>query len=92
MRIEIITQANCPKCDHLKRILTYPTVRMKDIQFNDIAQYPKSLLDDYLIIRTPTIMVWNDEGALEIIEKGMTLKNISKRIKAHTGIEIRNIY
>jgi hypothetical protein len=65
---------------------------MKDITFNDKSQYPQSWLDDYLIIHTPTIMVWNDAGELDIIEKGLTVKNIAERVKAHTGIEIRNIY
>ena len=92
MRIEIITQNNCPKCLYIKRELLSPTIDRTYITFKDWSAYTQSFLEAYDITHTPTIIMWDDNAKVDIIEKGMTIKNIAERIKAHTGVEIRKVY
>ena len=84
MRIELITQENCPKCDWFKEYIL-PALRLKGYEVKEfkVNDYDLNFLINFNIEYTPTLLIWNDKKELLILDKGLTLKNVENKIKEH---------
>lgn len=84
MKIELITQENCPKCEWFKEFIV-PSLQLKGFKIKEVnaANYTLDYFISHGIEHTPTLQIWNDDGELLILDKGLTLKNMEKTIREH---------
>lgn len=84
MRIELITQENCPKCEWFKEYV-FPALKLKGyyIENRGIEEYDLNFLKNHDIKNTPTLLIFNHKNELLILNKGLTLKNVEEKIKEH---------
>ena len=87
IKLYIITQENCPKCDYVKKLLTENPI--VEVEFIDHKSYPAKIIKQQNIKFTPTIIVMDKNGnILTKIEKGMTIQNITNILEKELGIDI----
>jgi len=84
MKIELITQENCPKCEWFKEYVI-PALEIKGFKVKEVnaLNYSPNYYSKHNIEHTPTLQIWNDDGKLLIMDKGLTLKNVEKTIHEH---------
>jgi len=86
MKIELLTQKNCPKCEWFKEYIV-PALKLKGFEIEEKSKYDYNLfffVDNNIQYKsTPTLLIWNDKNELLIMDKGLILKNIETEIRKH---------
>jgi len=89
VKIELIVQKNCPKCDWFKEFVL-PALELKGFKIETVDA-SKYTLDYYIamdIEHTPALQIWNHRGECLAIDKGLTLKNVEQTIREFCEISV----
>lgn len=86
-KVSIYTKKGCPKCDHLKGLLSgqqNAEITIKDTSIPENALWLKSRD----INTVPVLVIYNEAGKDLTVTFGFTKTNIANKFLNHTGSDI----